>query len=105
MIFALEGGRPHEFAGEARPERSQRSPHRLRFVVLIRFINGDSAEVFAHFEEVLIPVVPLGAGLVEKHASLVWPAELHKSSLADVGSELARVFHILVIVVLGSGYA
>src|SRR5216684_396134 len=70
------------------------------FVVLIRLVNRNPAEIFAYFKQSLVSLVPLGAGFIEEHASLMRPAELHETGLTDVGSEPPRVFHILVIAVL-----
>jgi hypothetical protein len=46
----------------------------LALVVLVRFVDGDAAEIFRHFQQVLVAVVPIGADFAQKHRSLVGPA-------------------------------
>src|SRR5207245_2488747 len=79
--------------------------HQLGLVILIRFVNCNPPEIFAHFEEALVSFVPLGAGFVEEHATLVRPAKLYETGLTDVGSEPAGIFQVLVIAVLAVGEA
>src|SRR5215472_4504086 len=75
------------------------------FFVGAGFVDGNAPEVFGHLDEPLVAVVPLGARLVQEHASLKGPAELHETRFADVGAEPARVFEIFVVGVLGVGEA
>ena len=46
----------------------------LAFVILVRFVDGDAAEIFGDFEQALVALVPIGADFAQKHRSLVGPA-------------------------------
>src|SRR5215471_19762470 len=56
------------------------------FFVGAGFVDGDAAEILGQLDEALVAVVPFGAGLVEEHASLKGPAQLHEASLPRVGA-------------------
>src|SRR5207244_10376879 len=55
--------------------------HQLGLVILIRFVNCNPPEIFAHFEEALVSFVPLGAGFVEEHSSLLRPSTVYETGL------------------------
>src|SRR5437870_1430840 len=76
---------------------ARRSTVSLVLFVGAGFIDRDTTEIFGEFDQTLVTVVPLGAGFVEKHAALVGPSELHETSFADVGTQPAGVFQVLVI--------
>src|SRR5260370_11469934 len=90
--------------GEPRPrlafELDRRPPvpsARLVLVVLVRFVDGDAAEILRHFQQALVAVVPFGADFAKKHRSLVGPAQLQKSNLTHVAAQPASIFHIVAV--------
>ena len=57
----------------------------LPLFILIRLIDHEAAGIVSQFPQLLIALVPFGAGFVDENASLVRPSELHEAGLADVG--------------------
>ena len=41
--------------------------HRLVLVILVELVNGNTAKVLGQFDKMLVPVVPVGGNLVQKH--------------------------------------
>src|ERR1700685_3809664 len=93
-------GNPEGPAPGRAPVRGRPRPvpsARLVLVVLVRFVDRDAAEIFGELQQALVAVVPFGAGLAEKHRSLIGPAELQESNFADVGAQPARIFYIVAV--------
>src|SRR5258708_10297771 len=61
----------------------------LALVVLIRFVDGDAAKIFRHFQQALVAFVPIGTDFTQKHRSLICPAQLQESNLADMRAQPA----------------
>src|SRR5258708_12950313 len=56
----------------------------LPLFVLVRLIDHESAAIIRQFAEVLIMLIPFGAGFINEDPSLVSPPQLHESVLSTV---------------------
>ena len=53
-------------------------------------------------QQALVVIVPVGGRFIDHHSALMREAKLDESSLADIGTQPARLFHIFIVSELGA---